>query len=98
MNPRPPGAAPVVAGAVCLSRPLSEFNRLIEATGLSTADVADVAHVTPRAVQLWRRGHPEPQQSLMLLLELLVEGTITNEWLAAALRRRWTQRFNLFDI
>lgn len=74
-----------------MHQPLSEFNRLIAATGLSTADVAAVANVTPRAVQLWRLGHPAPQQSLVLLLELLVEGTITNDWLAAALKRRATQ-------
>ena len=57
------------------------FNDLVAEVGLSTTDVASIAGVTSRAVYLWRSGKIAPPQSLLLLLQAMVEGKVTREWI-----------------
>jgi hypothetical protein len=64
-------------------QPDSAFNRLVEASGVSTTDLSVLASVTPRAAQLWRAGKQHPPQSLVLILTMLAERLITLDWLAA---------------
>ena len=56
------------------------FNDLVAEVGLSTADVASIAGVTSRAVYHWQSGKIAPPQSLLLLLQAMVQGKITREW------------------
>jgi hypothetical protein len=68
-------------------QPDSAFNRLVEASGVSTTDLSVLANVTPRAAQLWRAGRQSPPQSLVLILTMLAAGLITLDWLAAEIMR-----------
>ena len=61
--------------------PQNAFNDLVAEVGLSTTDVASIAGVTSRAVYLWRSGKTAPPQSLLLLLQAMVEGKVTREWI-----------------
>lgn len=64
-------------------QPDTAFNRLVEASGVSTTDLSVLASVTPRAAQLWRAGRQSPPQSLVLILTMLRDGLVTLDWLAA---------------
>ena len=57
------------------------FNDLFAEVGLSTTDVASIAGVTSRAVYHWQSGKTAPPQSLLLLLQAMVEGKVTREWI-----------------
>ena len=62
-------------------KPQNAFNDLAAEVGLSTADVASIAGVTSRAVYHWQSGKTAPPQSLILLLQAMVQGKITREWI-----------------
>ena len=62
-------------------KPQNAFNDLAAEVGLSTADVASIAGVTSRAVYHWQSGKIAPPQSLILLLQAMVQGKITREWI-----------------
>ena len=64
-------------------QPDTAFNRLVEASGVSTTDLSVLASVTPRAAQLWRAGRQSPPQSLVLILTMLRDELVTLDWLAA---------------
>ena len=64
-------------------QPDTAFNRLVEASGVSTTDLSVLASVTPRAAQLWRAGRQSPPQSLGLILTMLRDELVTLDWLAA---------------
>ena len=68
-------------------QPDTAFNRLVEASGVSTTDLSVLASVTPRAAQLWRAGRQSPPQSLVLILTMLRDGLVTLDWLAAEIMR-----------
>ena len=62
-------------------KPQNTFNDLVAEVGLSTTDVASIAGVTTRAVYHWQSGKTAPPQSLILLLQAMVQGKITREWI-----------------
>ena len=62
-------------------KPQNTFNDLVVEIGLSTTDVAAIAGVTTRAVYHWQSGKIAPPQSLILLLQAMVQGKITREWI-----------------
>ena len=62
-------------------KPQNAFNDLAAEVGLSTADVASIAGVTSRAVYHWQSGKIAPPQSLILLLQAMVQGKFTREWI-----------------
>ena len=62
-------------------KPQNAFNNLVAEVGLSTTDVASIAGVTSRAVYHWQSGKTAPPQSLLLLLQAMVQGKITREWI-----------------
>ena len=61
--------------------PQNAFNDLVVEVGLSTADVASIAGVTTRAVYHWQSGKTAPPQSLLLLLQAIMQGKVTREWI-----------------
>lgn len=64
-----------------MTKPQNTFNDLAAEVGLSTADVAFIAGVTSRAVYHWQSGKIAPPQSLILLLQAMVQGKVTREWI-----------------
>ena len=64
-----------------MTKPENTFNDLVAEVGLSTADVASIAGVTTRAVYHWQSGKIAPPQSLILLLQAMVQGKVTREWI-----------------
>jgi DNA-binding transcriptional regulator YiaG len=62
-------------------KPPNPFNNLVASVGLSTTDVAFIAGVTSRAVYHWQSGKTAPPQSLLLLLQAMVQGKVTREWI-----------------
>ena len=62
-------------------KPQNTFNDLVVEIGLSTTDVASIAGVTTRAVYHWQSGKIAPPQSLILLLQAMVQGKVTREWI-----------------
>ena len=62
-------------------KPQNAFNDLAAEVGLSTADVASIAGVTSRAVYHWQSGKIAPPQSLLLLLQAIMQGKVTREWI-----------------
>ena len=64
-----------------MTKPENTFNDLAAEVGLSTADVASIAGVTSRAVYHWQSGKIAPPQSLILLLQAMVQGKVTREWI-----------------
>ena len=62
-------------------KPQNAFNNLVASAGLSTTDVASIAGVTTRAVYHWQSGKIAPPQSLILLLQAMVQGKVTREWI-----------------
>ena len=62
-------------------KPQNAFNNLVAEVGLSTTGVASIAGVTSRAVYHWQSGKIAPPQSLLLLLQAMVQGKITREWI-----------------
>lgn len=64
-----------------MTKPENTFNDLVAEVGLSTADVASIAGVTTRAVYHWQSDKTAPPQSLLLLLQAMVEGKVTREWI-----------------
>ena len=62
-------------------KPQNTFNDLAAEVGLSTTDVASIAGVTTRAVYHWQSGKIAPPQSLILLLQAMVQGKVTREWI-----------------
>ena len=61
--------------------PQNAFNDLAAEVGLSTTDVAFIAGVTTRAVYHWQSGKIAPPQSLLLLLQAIMQGKVTREWI-----------------
>ena len=64
-----------------MTKPQNTFNNLVASVGLSTTDVASIAGVTTRAVYHWQSGKIAPPQSLILLLQAMVQGKVTREWI-----------------
>ena len=64
-----------------MTKPENTFNDLAAEVGLSTADVAFIAGVTTRAVYHWQSGKIAPPQSLLLLLQAIMQGKVTREWI-----------------
>ena len=64
-----------------MTKPENTFNDLAAEVGLSTADVAFIAGVTTRAVYHWQSGKTAPPQSLLLLLQAIMQGKVTREWI-----------------
>ena len=64
-----------------MTKPQNPFNNLVASVGLSTTDVASIAGVTTRAVYHWQSGKIAPPQSLILLLQAMVQGKVTREWI-----------------
>ena len=62
-------------------KPQNAFNDLVASVGLSTTDVASIAGVTTRAVYHWQSGKTAPPQSLLLLLQAIMQGKVTREWI-----------------
>ena len=62
-------------------KPQNAFNDLAAEVGLSTTDVAFIAGVTTRAVYHWQSGKIAPPQSLLLLLQAIMQGKVTREWI-----------------
>ena len=62
-------------------KPQNTFNDLVASVGLSTTDVASIAGVTTRAVYHWQSGKTAPPQSLLLLLQAIMQGKVTREWI-----------------
>lgn len=64
-----------------MTKPQNAFNDLVAEIGLSTTGVASIAGVTSRAVYHWQSGKTAPPQSLLLLLQAMVQGKVTREWI-----------------
>ena len=64
-----------------MTKPQNTFNNLVASVGLSTTDVASIAGVTTRAVYHWQSGKTAPPQSLLLLLQAIMQGKVTREWI-----------------
>ena len=64
-----------------MTKPENAFNDLVAEIGLSTTGVASIAGVTSRAVYHWQSGKTAPPQSLILLLQAMVQGKVTREWI-----------------
>ena len=64
-----------------MTKPENTFNDLAAEVGLSTTDVAFIAGVTTRAVYHWQSGKTAPPQSLLLLLQAIMQGKVTREWI-----------------
>ena len=62
-------------------KPQNTFNDLVAEIGLSTTDVASIAGVTTRAVYHWQSGKTAPPQLLLLLLQAIMQGKVTREWI-----------------
>ena len=62
-------------------KPQNAFNDLVAEIGLSTTGVASIAGVTSRAVYRWQSGKTAPPQSLLLLLQAIMQGKVTREWI-----------------